>query len=54
MSYRLGNSIRLRSQTGLPALEDLHDSIDINRTWDNIPEDIKTSVKEMLGLYKLK
>jgi len=36
------------------ALENLNDSKDINRTWENIKESIKTSAKESLGLYKLK
>jgi len=36
------------------ALETLNDSEDINRAWDNIKEDIKTSAKDSLGLYELK
>jgi 50S ribosomal subunit-associated GTPase HflX len=36
------------------ALEDLSDSEDINRAWENIQENIKTSAKESLGLYELK
>jgi len=36
------------------ALESLSDSEDINRTWENIKQNIKTSAKESLGLYKLK
>ena len=47
MSQRLGNIIRLKLQTG-------NDDEDINRTWENIKEDIKTSVKENLGLHELK
>jgi hypothetical protein len=35
-------------------LENLNDSEDINRVWENIEEDIKTSAKEILGLYELK
>jgi hypothetical protein len=27
---------------------------DVNRTWENIKEDIKTSAKERLGLHELK
>ena len=49
-SWRLGNSIRFR----LAALENLDDSKDINRAWENIKENIKTSAKESLGLYELK
>jgi hypothetical protein len=36
------------------ALENLGDSKDINRAWENIPENIKTSAKDSLGLYELK
>jgi hypothetical protein len=32
----------------------LSDSEDINRAWENIKENIKTSVKEHLGLHELK
>jgi hypothetical protein len=32
------------------ALENLSDSEDINRAWENIKENIKTSAKESLGL----
>jgi hypothetical protein len=33
------------------ALENLHDSENINRVWENIKEKIKVSAKETLGLY---
>ena len=36
------------------ALENLNDSKDINRAWENIKENIKTSAKEFPGLYKVK
>jgi len=36
------------------ALENLCDSKDTNRAWENIKENIKTSAKESLGLHKLK
>jgi len=36
------------------ALEHLSDDKDINRVWENIKENIKTSAKESLGLHKLK
>jgi hypothetical protein len=35
-------------------LDNLSDSENINRAWENIKEYIKTSVKMCLGLYKLK
>ena len=34
------------------AFEKLNDSEDINRNWKNITENIKTSAKKSLGLYK--
>ena len=36
------------------ALENLSDDEDIDRTWGNIKEIIKTSAKESLGLHELK
>jgi len=36
------------------ALENLSDSEDINRAWENFKENIKTSATECLGLHKLK
>ena len=36
----------------LAALENLSDGEDINRAWENIKENIKTSAKESLGLHK--
>jgi predicted metallo-beta-lactamase superfamily hydrolase len=35
-------------------LENLNDSEDINRAWENIKENIKSSAKDRLGLYELK
>jgi len=35
-------------------LENLSDSEDINRVWENIKESIKTSVKDSLCLHELK
>ena len=35
-------------------MENLSDSEDINRAWENFKENIKTSAKESLGLHKLK
>jgi len=35
-------------------LENLSDDKDINRAWENIKENIKTSAKESLGLHELK
>ena len=36
------------------ALENLSDNEDIQRAWENIKENIKTSARESLGLHKLK
>jgi len=36
------------------ALENSNDDEDVNRTWENIKENIQTSEKESLGLYELK
>ena len=35
-------------------MEDLSDNEDVNRSWENIRENIKTSTKESIGLYELK
>ena len=34
------------------ALENLNEDEDVNRTWENIKENIKTSAKESLGVHK--
>jgi hypothetical protein len=34
------------------ALEDLDGEGDINRAWENIKENIKTSAKESIGLHE--
>ena len=36
------------------ALENLNVDEDVNRAWENIKENIKTTAKESLGLYELK
>jgi hypothetical protein len=54
MSWRLGNSSRLKSQTGLQLWRTLIDSEDIHRALENIKENIKTSAENSLGLYELK
>jgi len=35
-------------------LENLSDSKDIKRAWENIKENVETSSKDSLGLYELK
>jgi hypothetical protein len=54
MSWRLGNSIRLRLQTGLQLWRTSRDGEDTNRDWENIKENIKTSVTDSLVLHELK
>jgi len=51
--WRLGNSIRLIISTRFAALDNLNDE-DINRAWENIKDNIKTSAQDSLGLYELK
>ena len=53
MSWRLGNSIRLRYKQ-LCSMANVRDSEDMNRAWENIKENIQTSAKESLGLCELK
>ena len=36
------------------ALGNLNDSKAVNRAWENIKENIKTSAKECIGMYELK
>ena len=36
------------------ALENLNNDEDVNRTWQNIKENIQTSAKESLGLHELR
>jgi len=45
---------QIKISNGFAALESLSDCEDIKRTWENIKENIKTSVKKNLGLYELK
>ena len=35
-------------------MENFNNDEDVNRTWENIKENIKTSAKESLGLHELK
>ena len=46
--YQIENSNRFA------ALENLSDSEDINRAWENVTVTIKTPTKEKLGLHELK
>jgi hypothetical protein len=45
---------RFKISNRFEALENLSDSEGINTAWENIPENVKTSAKEIKGLYELK
>jgi len=45
---------QIKISNRLATLENLNDSEDINRDWENIIDNIKTSAKESRCLYKLK
>jgi hypothetical protein len=53
MSWRLEN-YQIKISNIFAALENLTDNENKNRAWENIKENINTSAKESLGLYKLK
>jgi hypothetical protein len=53
MSWRFIKSIRLRLQTSSQLWRTNADE-DVNRAWENIKENIKTSTKESLDLHELK
>jgi len=50
----VGKQYQIEITKRFAALENLNDDEDVNRTWDNIIENIKTSAKESLGLHELK
>ena len=50
MSCRLTKHFQIRVSNRFAALENLNDSEDINRAWENISENTKISAKESLGL----
>jgi len=51
---RVSNQYQIKISNRYAALENLSDSKDINRAWENIIENINISGKEILGLYELK
>ena len=48
------NEYRIENTNRFAALGNLRDNEDINRVWENIKENIKTSAKGSLGLHELK
>ena len=45
---------QIKISNSFTALENLNDTENINRSWENIKEDIKFSAKESLDLYEWK
>jgi hypothetical protein len=45
---------RIKMSDRFAALENLNGNEEINRAWENIKENIKTSAKESLVLYSMK
>ena len=48
------NQYQIEITNRCAALENLNEDEDVNSTWENIKEDIKTSAKESLGMHELK
>jgi len=54
VSWSLGKEYQIKISNWFAALENLNDSKDIKRAWENIKENNKTSATDSLGLYELK
>ena len=52
MSWRIEYQIEMTKR--FATLENLSDDEDINRVWENIKKNIKTSAKDSLGLHELR
>jgi hypothetical protein len=50
----VGKQYQIEISNRFAALENLSYSEDVNRTWENIKENIKTSATHSLGLHELK
>jgi len=50
----VGKQYQIEITNRFAALKNLSDDEDINRAWENIKENIKTSTKESLGLHEMK
>jgi len=48
------NEYQIENTNRFAALENLSDGEDINRAWENVQENIKTSATESLDLHELK
>jgi len=59
LNHRKLNELAVRKQyqfeitSRFVAVKNLSDGEDINRAWENVKENIKTSPKESLGLHEL-
>jgi hypothetical protein len=49
-----GKKYQIKTSNRFASLENLNDSEDINRAWENIKDNIKSSAKDSLGQYELK
>ena len=54
MIWRLGKQYQIDITNRFAALETLNEDEDVNRTWENIKKNIKTSAKESLGVHEWK
>jgi len=52
LGYRKQYHIKISKR--FAAVQNLHVNKEINRAWENIQENIKTSAKESQGLYEIK
>jgi hypothetical protein len=50
----VGKKYQINISNRFATLENLNDNKDINKAWENIKENIKSSAKDSLGLYELK
>ena len=53
-NLRMPDDLEVKISKTCAALENLSDTQGINRVWENIKENIKTSAKESLVLYEFK
>ena len=54
MELEVKEKYQIEITNGFAALENLNVDEDVNRVWENIKENIKTSAKESLGLHEWK
>jgi hypothetical protein len=54
MSWRFRKKYQIEIKNRFAALENLNAEEDVNKAWENIKENIKTSAKESLGVHELK